>query len=61
MCELAHEDRVDSMSQIDEIWITKKVTTSGNSCVINVTKEIKALGLNPGDIVTIVIRKPGNK
>ena len=49
------------MSQLTEIWITKKVTTSGNSCVINVTKEIKALGLNPGDLVTIVIRKPGNK
>ena len=46
------------MSQIDEIETAKRVTTSGNSYVINVTKELKALGLGPGDLVAIVVRKP---
>lgn len=36
---------------------TKIVTRSGNSYVINVTKEIKSLGLGPGDIVEIVVKK----
>lgn len=46
------------MSQIVGIETTKTVTTSGNSYVINVTKEVKALGLGPGDLVAIVVRKP---
>lgn len=45
------------MSQMDEIETAKRVTTSGNSYVISMTKELKALGLGPGDLVAIVIRK----
>ena len=36
---------------------TKTVTRSGNSYVINITKEIKSLGLGPGDTIEIVIKK----
>lgn len=49
------------MSQLLAIGTTKKVTTSGNSYVINVTKEVKELGLGPGDLVAIVVKKPKNK
>lgn len=45
------------MSQTDGIKTTKTITTSGNSYVINVTKEIKALGLEPGDLVEIIVKK----
>ena len=36
---------------------TKTITHSGNSYVISVTKEVKSLGLEPGDTVEIVIKK----
>lgn len=36
---------------------TKTVTRSGNSYVVNVTKEIKSLGLGPGDTVEIVVKR----
>ena len=45
------------MSQTYEIVTTKAITTSGNSYVVNVTKELKALGLGPGDLVEITVRR----
>ena len=39
-----------------QITTTKKVTRSGDALVINVTKEIKSLGLGQGDLIEIVIR-----
>ena len=42
---------------MDEISAIKPLTLSGNSVVINVTKEVKMLNLEYGDLVLIVIRK----
>lgn len=42
---------------MDEISAIKPLTLSGNSVVINVTKEVKMLDLEHGDLVLIVIRK----
>lgn len=42
---------------MDEISAIKPLTLSGNSVVINVTKEAKMLDLEHGDLVLIVIRK----
>ena len=39
----------------DPITATKKLTQCGDSLVINVTKEIKPLGLKRGDYVTVTI------
>ncbi len=46
------------MSAPDKITATKKLTQSGDSLVINVTKEVKPLGLKRGDYVTVHIEKP---
>lgn len=37
--------------------VTKKLTMCGNSLVINVTIEAKALGLDRGDLVVVTMRK----
>lgn len=42
---------------MDEISTIKPLTLSGNSVVVNVTKEVKMLDLEHGDLVLIVIRK----
>ncbi len=39
-----------------QITTTKQVTRSGDALVLNVTKEIKSLGLGYGDHVEIIIR-----
>ena len=39
----------------DPITATKKLTQCGDSLVINVTKEVKPLGLKRGDYVTVMI------
>lgn len=39
----------------DPITTTKKLTQCGNSLVINVTLEVKPLGLKRGDYVTVTI------
>lgn len=39
----------------DPITATKKLTQCGDSLVINVTKEVKPLGLKRGDYVTVTI------
>ena len=39
-----------------EIVSTKQVHKTGNSLYFTVSKEIKMLGLNEGDLVEIVIR-----
>ena len=41
-----------------KITATKKLTQSGDSLVINVTKEVKPLGLKRGDYVTVHIEPP---
>lgn len=43
---------------VSEVPTQKKVTQSGDSLVINVTKECKALGVKRGDYVNVVISKP---
>lgn len=40
---------------MDKIVATKKITQCGDSLVINVTKEVKPLGLRRGDYVTVEI------
>lgn len=40
---------------MDRIVATKKLTLCGDSLVINVTKEVKPLGLKRGDYVTVEI------
>jgi Cu/Ag efflux protein CusF len=42
---------------MDEISAIKPLTLSGNSVVINVTKEVKMLNLEHGDRVEIVIKR----
>ena len=42
---------------MNQIKIIKPLTLSGNSTVINVTKEVKMLNLEHGDRVEITIRK----
>lgn len=44
---------------MQEITTIKPLTHSGNSLVLNVTKEIKLLGYEPGDkiIITIAVAK----
>ena len=37
---------------------TKKITASGDSLVVNVTKEVKMMGLERGDFVVIDLEKP---
>ena len=41
-----------------EVPTQKKVTQSGDSLVINVTKECKALGIKRGEYVNVIITKP---
>ena len=38
--------------------VTKKITASGDSLVLNVTKEVKLMGLERGDLVVIDLEKP---
>lgn len=45
---------------MNQIITTKTVTRSGNSYVINVTKEVKTLNIEPGDNVEIIIKGLGN-
>lgn len=44
-----------------EIKATKKLTQSGGSLVINVTKEAQALDLKRGDYVEVSVKKPEDK
>lgn len=44
-----------------EIKATKKLTQSGDSLVINVTKEAQALDLKRGDYVEVSVKKPEDK
>lgn len=41
-----------------EIKATKKLTQSGGSLVINVTKEAQALGAQRGEFVEVSLKKP---
>lgn len=43
---------------MDQITTTKKLTQSGGSLVINVTKEAQALDLKRGDYVEVSVKKP---
>lgn len=43
---------------VEEVKATKKLTQSGGSLVINVTKEAQALGLFRGDLVDITVKAP---
>lgn len=38
---------------MEKVTITKQVKKSGSSLALNLTKELKALGYNVGDLVTI--------
>lgn len=38
-----------------KIHATKKITQSGDSLTVNITKEVRALGLSRGDMIIIVI------
>lgn len=40
-----------------QITATKTVTRSGNSYVINITKEVKILNIEPGENVEIIIKR----
>ena len=40
----------------DPITATKKITMCGDSLVINVTKEVKTLGLTRGNYITVTIQ-----
>ena len=42
---------------MNTLTTTKTITRSGGALVLNVTKEVKTLGLTHGDTVEIVIRK----
>ena len=46
---------------MDQITTTKKLTQSGGSLVINVTKEAQALDLKRGDYVEVSVKKPEDK
>lgn len=46
---------------MNEIKATKKLTQSGDSLVINVTKEVQALDLKRGDYVEVSVKKPEDK
>ena len=43
---------------MNEIKATKKLTQSGGSLVINVTKEARALGAQRGEYVEVSLKKP---
>lgn len=43
--------------QLNEITAAKRITVHGNSLVVKVTAEVKALGLDRNDWVEVTIRK----
>lgn len=45
------------MGDLTKVTATKKLTQSGDSLVINVTKEVKPLGLKRGDYVKVELEK----
>lgn len=47
---------INETSPAPAVPTVKKLTMCGDSLVINVTKEVKALGLNRGDYVTVTIQ-----
>lgn len=44
-------------SNLSEITAQLRVTKQGNSLALNVTREVKALGVNQGDFVEVTIRR----
>ena len=46
-----------SDTMTEEITTTKMITKNGTSLTINITKEIKQLELDRGDLIEVTIRK----
>ena len=53
--ECCNDNAIFKVKITAPITATKKLTMCGDSLVINVTKEVKALGLNRGDFIEVTI------